>query len=39
MDTKVEKTTHNTKEKIMEEEAHLRKNILNKEQEKKKKMY
>ena len=33
MDTKVEKTTHNAKEKIMEEEAHLRKNILNKEQQ------
>ena len=27
MDTKVEKTKHNAKEKIMEEEAHLRKNI------------
>ena len=33
MDTKVEKTTHNAKEKVMEEEAHLRKNILNKEQQ------
>ena len=30
MDTKVEKTTHNAKEKVMEEEAHLCKNILNK---------
>ena len=33
MDTKVEKTTHNAKEKVMEEEAHLCKNILNKEQQ------